>query len=123
MPLLAVVISPAANGGRRRVTSGAAARLSIPGIDWWRWLSLRWLREHRRHAEKQAVLEALVRSSGGAKKLGRWLELVDGRARCAGDNGGRWRCERARGRDGSYLNRRAGARGGVGASPRSKGVS
>jgi hypothetical protein len=44
VPLPAAVSSPVANHSRRRATCGMGMRLGLPGIDWWRWLSLRWLR-------------------------------------------------------------------------------
>jgi hypothetical protein len=119
VPLPVAVISATANGGRRRATNGAGARLSLPGIDWRRWLGLRWLRravtarprwrgrlgsncgEHRRNTEQQAAVWALLCSREGVGQLGWRREKVEARAHRGGGNG--------RGEKGSRLNRWASA--------------
>jgi hypothetical protein len=115
VPLPVAVISPAANGSRTRATNSMGARLSLPGIDWRQWLGLRRLRravaarlrrrgllgsisgEHRRYAEQQAVVRALLGSREGVGQLGRQREKVEACAHRGGGNGG--------GEKGSHLNR------------------
>jgi hypothetical protein len=131
VPLPVVVISSAANGGRRRATNNTGDQLSLLGIDWRRWLGLRWLQravaarprrrgrlgsnsgEHRRNAEQQAIVRALLGSREGVGQLGRQREKVEA---CAHRDARQWRkveVMRAQGDKGSRLNMWVSVCGGV----------